>query len=321
MTAKPHLKPSLALAALLCLLAAGESAAGPLVTVQSGTSTIRVDGLIVDEQSDAQTDGRVSVVAFFGTQSTTEVRTAARSSVSGELAANVRMDDKNRFSGTNVTETISAATLIYNSSPDNALLRRASLDFILPPSFMEVTTNGEAPRTPLEMVLFADLRVCFATICGLGDSQFSFQSILTASWQGFTHSTSADGNASLNLTPLLNPTITDNPGGFLRTTTLDFDAFHGHLDLGLIPATSPFTVQYQLQTRGSGHLFANIGLAGINDPFELETDSVQAGLLSLLIEPVAAAAAPEPHVSALLAMGLALIAGLRRRIPRRALSF
>jgi MYXO-CTERM domain-containing protein len=49
---------------------------------------------------------------------------------------------------------------------------------------------------------------------------------------------------------------------------------------------------------------------------------VQAGLLALLIEPVGAAAAPEPHVSVLLAMGLALIAGLRRRrTARRALKF
>ena len=57
------------------------------------------------------------------------VRTAARSAVRRRSSpTNVRMDDKDRFSGTNITETISAATLTYHSSPDNALLRRASLD-------------------------------------------------------------------------------------------------------------------------------------------------------------------------------------------------
>jgi hypothetical protein len=316
MTATPHLKPFLALASLLCLVAAGESAAVPIETVESGTSTVKVNGAIVADQSDAQTDGRVSTVAIFGTHSTPEVRTAARSSFSGELASNVRMDDKMQFSNTHVTETISAATLALHSPPDNAFLRHASLDFLLPRSFMEVTSNAELPRNALEMVLLADLRVCFATICGLGDSVFSFQSILTASWQSFTHSEIASGDPSLDLTPLLNPTITDNPAGFLRTTTLDFDAFHGHLDLGIIPASSPFTVEYQLQTRGSGDLLANIGLAGINDPFLLDTDPVQAGALVLLIEPVGAAAAPEPQGWALLAMGLALVAGLRRRAGR-----
>lgn len=313
MSGKPNLKPSLALAAMLCFGAAGGSTAAVLETVQSGTSTVRVNGNIVADQSDAKTDGRVSTVAIFGSQSTPEVRTAARSAFNGEIAANVRMDDKELFSNTNVTETISAATLTYRSAPDNALLRRAALDFVLPPSFMEVTSNAEIPRNALEMILFADLRVCFATLCGLGDSQFTFQSILTASWETFTHSTSATGNPGLNLTSLQAPRITDNPGGFLRTTTLDFDRFEGHLDLGLVPAGVPLTVDYQIQTRGRGRLIANLGLAGINDPFTLEADPVPAGALVLFIEPVDAAAAPEPQVWSLLAMGFALIAGVRRR--------
>ncbi len=317
MTSTPHLKTSLAFATLLCLGAA-HAAAALLTTAESGTSTVQVDGNIVADQSDAKTDGRVSTVAIFGTLTTPEVRTAARSAFNGEIASNVRMDDKNRFSNTNVTETISAATLVFHSSPDNALLRRAALDFVLPPSFMEVTNNGEIRSNALEMVLFADLRVCFAMICGSSDSRFSFQSILTSSWQGFTHNEIATGDASLDLTALRNPTITDNPGGFIRTTTLEFPAFQGHLDLGLIPTTSPFTVEYQLQTRGSGRLLANIGLAGINDPFELATDPVQAGALLVVIEP-AVAAAPEPQSWALLMVGLTLMAGLRRRpVPHRA---
>jgi len=306
------------LVAALMAAAAAPLNAALIETVQSGTSTIRIDGQIVADQSDAQTDGRVSVVAIFGNASTPEVRTAARSAFNGELAANVRMDDKNRFSFTRVTETISAATLAIHSAPDNALLRRASLDFLLPPSFMEVTSNGELANNALEMVLFADLRVCLATICGLSDSRFSFQSILTASWLGFQNSVQANGDPGLDLDPLRNPTVSDTGGpnqGFLRTTTIDFDAFHGHLDLGLIPTTSPLTVEYQLQTRGSGQLAANIGLAGINDPFLLDTDPVQAGIFTLTFEP-AVAAVPEPRTWALLIGGLALMGGTLRRRGR-----
>jgi hypothetical protein len=116
-------------------------AAPAITTHQSGTSTVKVNGATVADQSDSQTDGRVSTVAIYGTRSTPEVRTAARSAVNGELAANVRMDDKQKFSFTQVDETISAATLEIHSAPDNALLRHASLDFILPASFMEVTSN------------------------------------------------------------------------------------------------------------------------------------------------------------------------------------
>jgi hypothetical protein len=316
-TSQPRLVHRAFLAATVLLGAAFAAAAqtGALQTVESGTSTVRINGNTVADDSDAQTDGRVSTVAIFGTVTTPEVRTAARSALNGELASNVRMDDKNRFSFTNVTETISAATLSYHSAPDNALLRHASLDFTLPPSFMEVTNFGEVPQNALEMVLLADLRVCFATLCSSSDSLFGFQSILTASFQSFAWSASATGDPSLNLDPLRHPVITDGVVAFERTTTLDFAAFHGHLDLGLVPAGSPLTVEYQMQTRGSGRLLANIGLAGINDPFLLDTDPVSAGALALTFSPVTAV--PEPEIGLLMAGGLALMSGAMRRRMRR----
>jgi hypothetical protein len=294
---------------------AGAAHAAPIETVQSGSSSIQVNGNVVADDSDAQTDSRVSTVATYGTFTTREVRTAARSSSTGEIASNVRMDDKMQFSNTNVTETISAATLVYHSAPENALLRHAALDFTLPASFMEVSNFGEVLTNALEMVLFADLRVCFATICGLGDSLFSFQSILTGSFQSFTLSTNADGDPSLDLDPLRHPVVTDGTAAFVRTTTVDFAAFHGHLDLGLVPTNAPLTVEYQIQTRGRGRMLANVGLAGINDPFLLDTDPVPAGALVLTLSP--AAAVPEPEIGLLMAGGLALLCGPMRRRMRR----
>jgi hypothetical protein len=104
------------------------------------------------------------------------------------------------------------------------------------------------------------------------------------------------------------------PDFFLRTTTIDFPAFHGHLDLGLIPAGVPLTVEYQMQARGSGLLLANIGLAAINDPFLLSTDPVQPGVaLDLAVAP--AAPVPAPATWMLLLAGLALAPAFARRRP------
>jgi hypothetical protein len=317
MATSPQVLATFLLAALAGLAGGAAVAAPAITTHQSGSSSVKVNGATVADQSDSQTDGHVSTVAIYGTRSTPEVRTAARSAVNGELAANVRMDDKQRFSFTQVNETISAATLEIHAAADNALLRRASLDFILPASFMEVTSNLELPHNALEMVLLADLRVCFADLCSSSDSHFSFQAILSATWQSFSNNVQANGDASLDLSPLRNPTLTqhDAPDAFFRTVTVDFAAFHGHLDLGLIPTTAPLTVEYQMQARGSGRLAANIGLAGINDPFVLDTDPVQAGALVLTLEP--AQAVPEPQAWVLLVGGFALTAGLARR--RRAM--
>jgi len=313
MASTPRIAASLALAALLGTSGPSARAVPPIETHQSGTASITVNGTRVADESDSKTDGRVSVAAFFGTLSTPEVRTAARSAFSGELASNVRMDDKNKFSFTRVDETISAATLEIRSAPDNALLRHAALDFILPRSFMEVTSNAELPNNALEMVLLADLRVCFANLCSSSDSRFTFQSILSGAWQSFQNNVQASGDPGLDLTPLHHPTITDNGGAhdFLRTTTVDFGAFFGHLDLGLVPAGAPLTVEYQLQTRGSGRLVSNIGLAGINDPFVLDTDPVSAGVLALTFAP--AVAVPEPQAWVLLGAGLLLTIGALRR--------
>jgi len=282
-------------------------------TEQAGVSTIRVNFAIVAEDSAATIDDRVSVFAIFGGPTTPEVRTAARSSFTGELAANVRMDDKSEFSFTPV-ETISSATLIVHVAPDSVFVRRAELDFFLPPSFLEVTSNAELPGNALEMSILADLRVCFATFCGGGDSQFNFQSRLTASWLSFTEFSSATGNASLDLTPLQNPTVTEvsGPLDFLRTVTLDFPAFQGHLDLGLIPPGLPLRVEYQMQARGEGVLAHNIGLSAINDPFLLSTDPVSPGVaMTLALGPPTTV--PGPATLILLMAGLGVTAARIRR--------
>jgi hypothetical protein len=292
-------------------IAASAASQAAVHTHQSGITQIEINGAIVEEAQDAKNDGDVSVSAIHGTLTTPEVRSAARSRFSsGEMAANVRIDSKTQFGGGQVF-TLSQATyaLQVDQSP---VATRAALDFFLPPSFMEATMNAEVPFDTMSLVLMADLRVCFSTSCSSADSQFTFQANLDAGWNGFSLATQVSAAPGVDVTPLENPTVTDvgGPGaGFLRTTTVDYAAFEGHLDLGTVVAGVPVRVEYLMQVRADGSFLDTIGLAAINDPFLLDTDPVQPGAaLTLALAPV-----PEPAGAALLGLGLAALAVRRAR--------
>lgn len=298
-------------------LAVGAAGAATVQTVHGGIVSIR-SGSTTVEDSRTFLGANVSATAQLTAPNGSFSRGAARSSVSGEIAANVRLDGRNNFFPPLViAETISVAQFTVHVEPDNAFVRRASLDFFLPPSFVEVTSNAEFPHRELEMTIFATLSVCFSTTCALSDQQFSFQSRLEASYNDYFSIVTATGNPALDLSSLRNPVVTDTaanvpPGDipFLRTVTLDFPEYSGHLDLGVIPMGSPLTVEYQMQARGMGDVAANIGLAAINDPFVLDTDPVLPGTAIML----AAAPVPEPTTAFLWTAGmLTLIAFARRR--------
>jgi hypothetical protein len=117
----------------LMLLAAVCSRAAQIVTTQSGISQVEIAGIRVAESSDAKTDGFVSVFALWGTQSTPEARTAARSG-SHEMAANARIDDKMQFSRTDFSTVLSQASYSIQLAADNLFVHDAVVDFVLPPS-------------------------------------------------------------------------------------------------------------------------------------------------------------------------------------------
>jgi hypothetical protein len=294
------------------------AAAAPiLITRQSGLSQVEINGLLVEESADAQTDGRVSVFVIRGAPGATQARTAARSSAS-EIAANAVIEDHLFFSGTVFSNVLSQASYNLALSPDNLFVNRASLDFVLPEAYMEIRSNAEAPFAFLSAVLIADLRVCFATACSSSDSQFNFQADMEGSWRNFTWSATANGNPSLDLDPMRNPTIVDTgASGFIRTTTITFPTFFGHLDLGDVSIGSPLTIEYLVQTRALGQVLGTSAIAAINDPFVLDTDPVQAfAPVTLTLTPQAPAppaTAPEPATWWLIASGLAVCARRRRR--------
>jgi hypothetical protein len=303
-----------------CLvLAADYGWAASIVTTQRGTSLVEPGGFPQVQSGDLQTDGFVSVFALFGTNPTfPEARTAARSGLH-EMAVNARIDDKFLFSFTGFVVR-SEARYSIGVAPGTVFVDQAVVDFVLPASFLEVSSFVEAPSNELHMIIDARLLVCFDTACGLfDDTRFSFQARLDASFNNFSLDLFVAGDPSLDLTPLQNPTVTDSTAGGVRTTTIEFPFFQGHLELGSVPTGTPLTLDYEMLAEGFGIAFANVGLAAINDPFLLATDPVQQAdplTLTLTQGPITPVPAPDAWLLCLTGVAAVLLrSAWRRRNP------
>jgi len=314
---------------VLSVLALSATALPSFATVtseQSARAFVSIGGAMADSDSLTVQAGNASALARFGNNVLPEARAAGRSLVGGEMAANVRLDDKSRYSFSVVDFAEGNASYRINVAPDSVYAQRAELDFYLPPSFLEITSNAELPQNGLTMSIRARLTVCFEElVCTAPESeQFRFEAELAANYFGTgVLDVDVTGAAGLDFTSLQAPTVTDTGNAsvgrsqpFYRTVTVNFSDFTGHLDLGEIPPGTPLTIEYDMTARGEGRLIDNIGLAGINDPFILDTDPLPASqAMTLVLAPV-----PEPGEIALLLTGGLLVGGrawLRRRASGR----
>lgn len=322
----PHAPSAIRTAAILAGLASFAAASPTMATVtneQTARAFVSIGGTMFDSDSLTVQTGDASALARFGSNVLPEARAAGRSRVGGEMAANVRLDDKHDYSFTVVDFADGSAHYKINVEADSVFAQRAALDFYLPPSFLEITSNAELPNNGLTMSISARLKVCFEELfcTSTGDERFRFEARLSANYFG-TGLLDVDvtGAPGLNFTSLQTPTVTDTGnaivGGsqpFYRTVTVNFSDFTGHLDLGVIPVGTPLTIEYDMSARGEGRLIDNIGLAGINDPFILDTDPVLPGQsLGIVFAPV-----PEPSLFAIWLSGGLLIGGLRIRTAMR----
>lgn len=322
----PEVVPRFRRASLLAgliLFGAASATAATVTNEESAQASVYVGGALIDSDLMTVQSGNASALARFGTNTLPEARAAARSLVSGEMAANVRLDDKHRYSFTVVDSAVGSARYKLEVEPDNVFLQRAQLSFYLPPSFLEITSNAELPQNGLRMTISATLKVCFTDfVCPIGSDQFKFDADLEANYQGTQRlDVQVSGAAGLDFTALRAPTVSDTGNApvngsmpFYRTVNVTFSDFTGHLDLGEIPVGTPLTVEYEMSARGEGRLIDNIGLAGINDPFVLDTDPLPGGpSLTLVAAPV-----PEPGAFALWLAGTLLLGGYaaRRRVAR-----
>jgi hypothetical protein len=295
-------------AGLAFVLFVAGTAEGATITTQSALSHVDQLGTTQAEQSVAATDGSASSVAIWpaGT-SPVQARTAARSRAA-EIAANARVSSDG-FAATQLFDiALSQATYTVQLDPLVAPTD-VSIDFFLPPSYVEIVQNAETSFNVLETTFLADLRVCFDSVCSASDRVFSLQTDLRGDYRDLRHGVQLEAHPSLDVSPLLDPLVSDSGrGGFNRTYLVAFPEFIGHVELGRMPVGLPLRVEYILQARASGRVALSSAIAAVNDPFTVDTDAVQPGAPLV----VTATPVPEPATALLLACGLA---GLGRVAP------
>jgi hypothetical protein len=264
-------------------LLSGQHAAGVVlvtteVTAQS-TAEFNFEGTPYEAQQSVTGIATASSQALAGSMSTPEARTAARVSLD-EMAANARLDGKMHFGPTDVQTNFSTAIFTAFVQKISGGPEHVMMDFFLPPSEVETTTNAEIPFAEVEAAIFAwiETRSCVApdSCTGAISRHFDFQAYIIGDWQSYGHLAHATGDPGLDVSPLLNPTLTDTPG-FFRTVNLSLPEYAGTLDLGVLLPGQTMQVEYIMQARAIGFASANVAIAGINDPFFIDSDPVTPG--------------------------------------------
>lgn len=305
------------LAALLTVLL--PALAAPVTIDRRASSSITSQGVLQVEDDGSPPPGSVIDPGTASAQALwppspldAQGRTAARSTAN-DFAANARIvsngfDLRNQGSFDRV---MSVAHYVLHA--EGALVpQRASFEFFLPPSYVELVTNAETPHPDMSAFVVASLRICFAQGCSDPDTVFRLQGRLSGDHFGFLHNVLTEGDPQLDLSPLqaAAPVVTDD--GFIRTVLLEFPAYSGIVDLGLVPVGEPVHVEYQLQARVDGEVWFSSATAAINDPFFLDSDPVRpspAGVLTLTAVDVPDGQVPAPGTAAL---ALAALLGLGR---------
>ena len=294
------------LSCVLCVMLLGfaGSVQAAVTTRQDASSQVDAAGITQAEQRVSATDGFASSQAIWPLAGgSAQARTAARSRAA-EIAVNARVFSPD-FSHRRFDLALSQAVFTIEASSPS--VQRGAFDFFLPPSYVELVTNAELPFLQLETVMFADVRACYTPSCSSADQRFHFQADLSGSYTSYSHAFAASGDPGLDLTPLRNPTLVDE-AGFVRTVRLEFPEYTGHINLGVIPANATLRIEYTMQARASGDVSFSSAIAAINDPFELDTDPVQAGMgLNFVATPV-----PEPQAWLLLVAGIGMLAACSR---------
>lgn len=263
--------------------------------------------------------------ALAGTISTPEARTAARLSA-GEIAVNARLDGKDFFDHTDIQENTSFAVYDATIFKASGSAEHIFLHFLLPRSYVETTTNDELLSASVNSAILASVETTFISAAGVQDpsvKQFDFVGSLDSTFKSFGVVDKATGQAGLDLSPLLNPTLTDhtvfdaNLGLKLRTMHLEFAPFEGVLDLGMLSAGQSVKFKYSMDALDTGIAAATVGIASINDPFFFDSDPVSRGAPIVIEGAAVDGAVPEPSSLVLCALGGMALLGFRKRVPLR----
>lgn len=292
---------------------------------RSTSSIVMRDGVIEDFQ-DAASAGGAGSLASFGDLLTHGARSAGRSTMD-EIAANAQFFDStftggHRYLAGSGAQAKLGVRNVFGAPTD------VVFDFFLPPTQLKLTTNSElAPTHVLEARALAQIEINFTSSSGAplnGSAEFGFEVELASNHDDMPTVTpgisagyrvSVEGEPdplnTMDVTPLLFPTIQRSDVNGVRTVTVDFPQFFGRLNLGEVSGLprDAIIVDYQIGAEVTGIALNTEAIAAINDPFALSTDPVIPGVP---IFPQGNVIVPEP-TSAIMMLGLTLTIAARRR--------
>lgn len=258
-----------------------------------------------------ESNGGVSAQALAGNQNTPEARTASRVNA-GEMAANARLDGKQLFTISTIDTNQSVVFYQATFAKVSGTSEHFYLDFYLPPSYVETTTNSEFPNARVDAAIAAYIEVARCTSfsnCDLPVDSFHFSAFLTDTYRTTYGSGQATGQAGMDLSSLQGGTLTDTYDSthFLRTANLSFPGYAGTLDLGTVETGEFVRFKYTMNARSTGSSTFSVGIASINDPFFLDSDPVRSGV-PVVLRSDATSEVPEPGALWLVAAGMAALA-------------
>jgi len=280
---------------------------------------------------DIQVNGNSSSSNFDGDLNTpSEARAAARSGTS-DIAANAVIHHRNLTQAGQQFEKYSdvRAQTLFETDVQALTAGDVTLHFVLPAGFVEIQSNAEL-RDLLEITatIQAVISICrpACSDTGFGDHLFQLDAELQGGFDTFSEFNNASSaNPTLDLSPLLDDTVTDDNQGFIRTLTWDYDTFEGDINLGHFVGGQTFSIGYVMHaevfmrnkdTQLAAANFQTNALAAINDPFVLNGDPLISFAFEEDGQQPPAVATPEPATLTLFGIGAAGIRVLRRRRRR-----
>jgi len=201
---------------------------------------------------------------------------------------------------------------------------KLGMEFVIPPSFMELTLSSEFPGLSMSSSIDAFITLTRLPLPGSGGTPitsdlFRFHADVSGSFaSGPTFSTSMALTPGVSLVTFASPTvtITNASGGpgcgeFQAQCTFlyEFDELAGAIDLGVLSPGEAIAINYFMTANVAGPAMFSGAIAAINDPFFFSGDAVTPVARPAFVE---LAAVPLPGSAALLGSALLLAARASR---------
>ncbi len=262
-----------------------------------------------------------------GAFNTAHAITAARATES-DFAANAKIEARNFFTDpqlryTKVESVAHYGAAIFNDNPATSF--NLGMEFLIPPSFMELTLTNELPNLSMTSSIDALITLTTTPPPGPGtdpviSTLLQIHAEVSGSFRsGPTFTSNLIQTQGVVLTGILAPTITitntssgTGCGAFDSQCTFlyDFGDIAGTIDLGILSPGEGLAVNYFMTATVSGPAAFTGAIAALNDPFFLAGDPLPPVPRPAFVE---LAPVPAPSSVILLGSALLLVTTLRNR--------